>query len=55
MNDQRESRSVPSKREYFKRVVAELNLDTRDPHTLLFANAAALADLCDELRRRYNQ
>ena len=38
-----------TKADYFKRVVAELNLDTRDPFTLLFANACALQDQRDYL------
>lgn len=41
---------MTTKREFLERVVKELNLDVRDPLTLLIANACALADLCDELR-----
>lgn len=40
-----------TKREYFERVVKELNLDTRDPFTLLFANACALMDQRDALKK----
>lgn len=38
-----------SKKECFERVVAELNLDTRDPFTRLFAIACALVDHRDSL------
>ncbi len=41
---------TPTKREFFDRVVKELSLDTRDPFTLLFANACALADQRDALK-----
>lgn len=44
------TRPIHTKRELVDRVVAELNLDTRDPFTNLLANACALADLVDELR-----
>jgi len=42
---------MTSKKAFFERVVAELNLDTRDPYTLLMANACALVDQRDELQR----
>lgn len=42
---------MTSKRELFDRVVEELNLDTSDPFTLIFANACALTDQVDELKR----
>jgi hypothetical protein len=42
---------VTTKRELLARVVKELSLDTSDPFTLIFANACALSDLCEELRR----
>lgn len=40
-----------TKREFYDRVVAELNLDTRDPFTNLLANACALVDQRDQLER----
>lgn len=42
---------MTSKREFYERVVKELSLDTRDPFTNLLANACALADMVDELKR----
>ena len=42
---------MSAKREFFDKAVAELNLDVRDPFTLLFANACALLDQRDELKR----
>lgn len=50
MSDDARSVGVQSKRELFDRVVKELSLDTRDPFTLLFANACALADQVDALK-----
>ncbi len=41
--------SAQTKRQFFEAVVKELSLDTRDPYTLLFANACALADQRDQL------
>jgi hypothetical protein len=38
------------KREFLERVVEDLNLDIRDPFTLLLANAMALADQRDALK-----
>jgi hypothetical protein len=38
------------KRELLNLIVDELNLDTRDPFTLVLANALALSDMVDELR-----
>lgn len=40
-----------TKREFYEKAVAELNLDVRDPFTNLFANACALCDQRDELKR----
>lgn len=41
---------TPRKSVFFDRVVEELNLDTRDAFTLLFANACALVDQRDALK-----
>lgn len=41
---------TPAKRECFERVVQELNLDTTDPFTRLFANLLAIADRVDGLK-----
>lgn len=41
-----------SKREFFDRVVQELNLNTSDPFTLLLANALAVVEQRDELKKR---
>jgi len=38
------SETPRTKRQFYERVVEELNLDTRDPFTRLFANACALGD-----------
>ena len=44
-----------TKSDYFKRAVEELNLDTSDTFTLLFANASALLDQRDELKAALKQ
>ena len=43
--------TTTSKRDFLDRLVKELNLDLTDPFTLIFANAVALADTCDALRK----
>ena len=43
--------AMESKKQYFDRVVEELNLDIRDPFTLLLANAFALCDQRDTIKR----
>lgn len=44
-----------TKREWLERTVKELALDTSDPFTLLFANACALLDQRDQLKRELEQ
>lgn len=44
-----------TKRDWLERVVKELALDTSDPFTLLFANACALLDQRDQLKRELEQ